>query len=160
MTLILPFHYSLHLCAQTNYSEPVFGRKQERTYPGLEQSLYCIDQAGSVLVQKQAAIEKRAESRLNWVFKSNDTNGDKYRANYTCLLNAKEDKLHFSIQMSCWGRNKDIVVSGIAMEAKPSHQHAMGPGYSHTLGHRLLLMGRFLSFCLEEALPALAAIGA
>lgn len=75
----------------------------------------------------------------------------------TRLLDAKE-KLHISSQMSCWGRNKDIVVSGIAMEAKPSYHHATTRIPTHT-GHRLLLLG-LLSFCLEEALPALAAIGA
>lgn len=33
MTLILPFHYSLHLCAQTNYSEASVQEKIETYLP-------------------------------------------------------------------------------------------------------------------------------
>lgn len=82
------------------------------------------------MVQKQADIEKRAESRLNWVSKFNDTNGGKYKGNYTCLLNTKKGEivsLHSSVSLE----EKKIVVSVI--RPKPSHQRAIGQD-SHMTG--------------------------
>lgn len=163
MTLILPFHYSLHLWAQTNYSEPVFGRKQK---------LLTLGWSNLFIASTRLALYW-SRNRLPW---RREQNPDETGFPSLMILmeistglitrvysTLRKEKLHFSIQMSCWGRRKGTVVSGIAIEAKPNHQHAMGPD-SHTPGHRLLLTGRSLSFCLEESsgwdevLPAIVSV--